>query len=96
MVNFSFHRRNPFHWDVAAYTGEAGSLERAFRIRGGPHELQWGGDGSFRVFDERESTRGLARPVDDTKFPDLASAVAWITATLMAEPSPTPPMDGGE
>lgn len=83
-THFTFYRRNPYHWDVGV------NKERAFAIRGGPHDAQWSGDGTFRVRDERSETRDSPREIQAIRFPDLASAVAWITSALMAEDQPQP------
>jgi hypothetical protein len=87
---FSFTERNPGHWDVYAFTtkDEEGkpAKERAFCIRGGPHDGQWGWDTTYWIRDERESTRNTDRKIQDVRFPDLPSAVAWITSTLMKAP----------
>lgn len=83
---FSFTWRNPGHWDVFAETGPGRGKERAFCIRGGPHEKQWGGDGAFRIRDERElSSREASAAIAAIEFASLDAAVAFITSILMAE-----------
>jgi len=63
--------------------------ERAFCIRGGPHEVQWGGDGLFYVRDERWNPLN-PHPRKSMPFRSVIAAMVWICEELMQEPSPTP------
>lgn len=81
MRSFNTYWRNPGHWDVSRQF--EGQPSRVFRIRGGEHERQWGGDGDVIVYDERPQTenRGIV-----LKFKSVGAAMAYITAELMTEP----------
>lgn len=94
-LGFSIHNRNPGHWDIVAKqvpgrvsawkaanpegsTIETdGANERAFCIRGEP--------GNVVVRDERWNPHNPSP--DPLKFPDVATAMAWICTELMKEPT---------
>lgn len=68
-----------------ATTAKDGATERAFRIRGGPHEVQWGGDGTFYVHDERWNPL-KPFPRKSLEFRSVMAAMVWICEELMQEP----------
>lgn len=70
--------RDPGHWDVMAYSKEAGMKERAFRIRGNP--------GRVVLYDERSGAKYGEHPREPKKFVTVREAMAYVVSELMDEP----------